>query len=259
MGTAGISVIIAPGWNRRIIRRGHWQVLPGAHQVKLRNGELGNEVSIGVVEWRRPAWQPTESSPAADKLAETSARLAGRISDGDLSAEARLFELYSHGVRLMLEKRTGDRELANDLAQDTFVVLIERLRSRPLDDPHRLSAFLHSTARNILVAWQRKQIRRRTDINSDIVGRQEDRSPNQYDLVRAEQTKKLVTRLIDELANDRDRAILFRYYILEQEKSVIRAELALSELHFNRVLYRARVRMRALLEATAEWRSSMAP
>ncbi len=216
-------------------------------------------MSIGVLEWRRLAWQPAESSPAADKLAETAARLAARIGEGDRSAEAHLFELYAHGLRLMLERRTGDHELANDLAQDTFVVLIERLRSKPLDDPRRLSAFLHSTARNILVAWQRKQIRRRTDTNSDIVGRHEDSSPNQYELVRAEQTKQLVTRLIDELANDRDRAILFRYYILDQDKPVIRADLALSELHFNRVLYRARVRMRTLLEATTEWRSSLGP
>ena len=53
-----------------------------------------------------------------------------------------------------------------------------------------------------------------------------------------------------ELASERDRQILFRFYIAEDEKEAICRDLRSASLHFNRVLFRARERYRELyLEA----------
>jgi RNA polymerase sigma-70 factor (ECF subfamily) len=57
-----------------------------------------------------------------------------------------------------------------------------------------------------------------------------------------------VRRLIGELDTDRDRQILYRFYIAEEDKERICADLELSSLHFNRVLFRARQRFKELLE-----------
>ena len=46
----------------------------------------------------------------------------------------------------------------------------------------------------------------------------------------------------------RDRQVLFRFYIAEENKEDICSDLGLSSLHFNRVLFRARERFRELYE-----------
>jgi len=50
------------------------------------------------------------------------------------------------------------------------------------------------------------------------------------------------------MRSERDHQILFRFYLQEQEKAEICRDLGLTSLHFNRVLFRARERYRALYE-----------
>lgn len=54
--------------------------------------------------------------------------------------------------------------------------------------------------------------------------------------------------LIGELGTERDRQILFRFYVAEHEKATICADLDLDLVHFNKVLFRAKQRFRTLLE-----------
>jgi DNA-directed RNA polymerase specialized sigma24 family protein len=57
----------------------------------------------------------------------------------------------------------------------------------------------------------------------------------------------LVRQAIQDLGNDRDRQILLRFYIAEEDKDRIAADYGLTSLQFNRVLHRARQRYRELL------------
>jgi len=54
--------------------------------------------------------------------------------------------------------------------------------------------------------------------------------------------------VIGELDGDRDRELLFRFYIAEEDKERLCEELGLTSLHFNRVLFRARQRYKELYE-----------
>jgi RNA polymerase sigma-70 factor, ECF subfamily len=58
----------------------------------------------------------------------------------------------------------------------------------------------------------------------------------------------MVRRLLQEMS-ERDRQILYRFYIAEEDKDRICADLQLSSLHFNRVLHRARERYRDLYKS----------
>ena len=53
-------------------------------------------------------------------------------------------------------------------------------------------------------------------------------------------------RVLEELSTARDREILFRFYVAEEDKEEIAADHGLTSLQFNRVLHRARERYRAL-------------
>ncbi|MFP5285501.1 MAG: hypothetical protein ACLGI9_07170, partial [Thermoanaerobaculia bacterium] len=60
-----------------------------------------------------------------------------------------------------------------------------------------------------------------------------------------------VRRVLHELNNARDRELLLRFYIAEEDKDRISADYGLTGLQFNRVLHRARQRYRELfLERT---------
>ena len=108
-------------------------------------------------------------------------------------------------------------------------------------------AFLRATAKNVLIGDARKEARRKTFANSDIVAAVPDRQPGPASQVNRAAEAKIVRELINKMRSERDKALLLRFYINEEDKSDICAELNLSSIHFNRVLFRARRRFKDLL------------
>ena len=78
-----------------------------------------------------------------------------------------------------------------------------------------------------------------------------DREPRQFDHVAREQTQAAVHKLLRSMPMRRDREILTRFYVEDQDKDEICEALGLDSLHFNRVLFRAKKRFRKILEKSA--------
>ncbi len=55
-------------------------------------------------------------------------------------------------------------------------------------------------------------------------------------------------RVLEELPTERDREVLSRFYLAEDDSKKICADLGLATSHFKRVLFRARERYRTLFE-----------
>jgi RNA polymerase sigma-70 factor (ECF subfamily) len=184
---------------------------------------------------------------------EVAADLARRIASGDRAAEEELARRYSQGLLLHLRRMTGDPSLSDDLHQETFRVVLERLRGGGIADPERLAGFILGTGRNLFLGGWRKQGRRG---ERDAVDVEElellDPAPDPLDQTLREEEIREVRRLIGELGTDRDRQILFRFYVAEEKKDRICADLGLSSLHFNRVLFRARQRFKEMLTELGE-------
>lgn len=178
------------------------------------------------------------------------AELVRRIASGDPAAEGILVKKYQRGLLEMLRNRTGDRELAQDLLQDTLAIIIQRLRGPGLDDPDKLVAFLHRTAHNLVIGHFRKESRRDTHANTELVEIQRDDRNGQLEALLSREEGQLVHQLLAELRTPRDREILLRFYVWEQEKSLICQALELSADQFDRVVSRARQRFRGLVEAS---------
>lgn len=186
-------------------------------------------------------------NPGRDTAYETPAQLATAISRGDKRAEAVLYQRYYRQTLFVLGRKTADPELAKDLCQEAFCITIERLRSQPLTDPDKLSAFLHSTALNLYIGELRKADRRKTFNDQALLDGVADTTQNQYRALLRERSGEAVRRLIDALDNSRDRALLYLYYIEEKDKTQVCAELGLSHRHFDKVLFRAKQRFKELL------------
>jgi RNA polymerase sigma-70 factor (ECF subfamily) len=185
------------------------------------------------------------SSEATEPQVATN--LVQRIKLGDGDAEAELWRRYSRGLLFLLRRRTGNPDLAEDLRQEVFRIAIERLRDRPLEDPEKLAAFLRGIAANLVAGDYRKTARRNTTADSDAIDRVADEGTNPAELVSKQEIRELVKRLIDELPVARDREILRQFYVRDVDKDVICAELDIDSVHFNRVLFRAKQRLRELI------------
>lgn len=148
----------------------------------------------------------------------------------------------------MLKHRTGDTQRAEDIFQDTFCVVIERLRGPGIKEPSKIAAFVHRTAVNLLIGDYRKETRRQTSPDTDLIERLQNATDDQLgELIRNEEQLAIRDAVLA-ISNDRDRELLYRFYILQQEKPAICESLALTPVHFDRVISRARKRFRQSVE-----------
>jgi len=185
------------------------------------------------------AGTPDESEVAAD--------LVRRIAAGDARAEAALVERYSRGLRTLLRHLGAPPELADDLHQETFRIVLERLRRRTLDEPGGLAGFLRGTARNLLLAERRKSARRKTESDEELLAQVVHPAPSQLSATLLDEEAEVVRSLIRGLPTDRDRQLLLRYYVGDEDRESLCADLGLDRVHFHRVLFRARQRFKETL------------
>ena len=175
--------------------------------------------------------------------------LVRRILSGDPAAEAELVERFSRAVSFLLRRLARDEAVVEDLYQETFRLVIEKVRGGELREPERLPGFVSSMARNLFIGSARRGGRRQK-WHGDPAATETapDPAPGQLARLLAQERAATVRRVLAELKNDRDREILSRYYIADENKEDICRDLELSDLHFNRVLFRARQRYRELFE-----------
>lgn len=187
---------------------------------------------------------------------DSAVALVERIRAGDPQAEAELVESYRLGLSYLLRKVTGNPVLSEDLQQETFQVALRRIRAGELREPEKLSAFLRQTAKNLALREYRRNER-----VEELDGRDEepghglvDPGENQLGRVLRQETAGLVRQVLREMRSNRDRQLLYRYYIAEHAKEEICRDLGLSSLNFNLVLFRARERFRKLVEEAEDRR-----
>jgi RNA polymerase sigma-70 factor (ECF subfamily) len=178
---------------------------------------------------------------------EIAADLARQIGQGVRAAEQALVARYGPGLHYLLKQRTRDSELALDIRQDALRVVIEKLRAGTLEQPERLAGYLRGIALNLCGAQRRKEFRRATTADSDAIDTIADGSADPEEHLSEDQLRRAVRELLAELSTPRDRDILTRVYLLEEDKDAICAALGVDSLHFNRVLFRAKQRFRELL------------
>lgn len=191
-------------------------------------------------------------NPAMQEEAQIATAIVQGVRAGDGSAETELVERYSNGLRYLLLRRVHDDERARDLLQDTFSIAIAKLREIDLENPERLAGYLRGIAIRVALNAGRRRQREPYSMEVEAIGQIPDREPGQFDHVAREQTRTAVHKLLRSMPVKRDREILTRFYVQDQDKEEICRALDLDSLHFNRVLFRAKKRFRKLLEQSSK-------
>ena len=184
-------------------------------------------------------------SEAVRGESESAADLVGSIRRGDRGAEDELVRRYRRGVAIILRAECRDPSAVDDLFQETFRIALEKIREGDVRDPRKLSGFVCALARNLVIDHFRRVAARRTAGELPLAELASPGADPLENLLRAERGAT-VNRVLGEMPSDRDRQILFRFYVVEDDKKAICRDLDLSSLHFNRVLFRARERYREL-------------
>ena len=176
------------------------------------------------------------------------AEVAQRIREGDKQAEGVLSQRIAPGITQILISLTGNFAQAQELCQETLIIIISRLRVQPLDEPDKLPAFVAQIARNLVGAERRKEHRRKTDVDSEAIDQVADQSQGQEYEAQRESAAVEIRKVLAEMKSVRDRSLLVRYYLRDEDKKDICRELGLTEPSFNVILFRARSRFLELLQ-----------
>lgn len=204
---------------------------------------MNTDIVIVASILKGPAIQLTDHKATADY---SNTELVAGIQAGDSACEDELYKRFKPGLSVMLDQRSGDASRAEDLAHDTLLTVLLRLRTKGIEQPDKLTSFVYQTAKFVFLSWHRKSATKteRYSIDIDEVG---DGNNPESIRIRAQQIE--ATRmLISELRMDRDKEVLTRFYIKDQPKQEICDALELEFAHFDRIIHRARNRFKTLME-----------
>lgn len=165
------------------------------------------------------------------------------------AAVAALIEQNYVGLRLLVARRCHDPNVAADLLNEAVVTTWTKWQAGKIERPEQIAGYVLQVTMNLL-RNHRRAIAERPERRADAAKLQElaiDGEPGDETIEReiAVQVKKVVR----EMSSPRDRAILVRFYLDEDEKETICRDMGLSPLQFDKILHRARGRLRKLLEA----------
>jgi RNA polymerase sigma factor (sigma-70 family) len=152
---------------------------------------------------------------------------------GDESAQTELCEHYMPRVLRVIKQSVGASADAEDLCQKTLIIALRRIEEGGVREPEKLSGFILGIAKKLIT--KHFITPRESPDNAKAYSDRVDTRPDPLEqLIRKEAAEKSFQAI-----PDRDREVLYRYYILKNSKQDICADLDISVHNFPIVLHRA--------------------
>ena len=175
------------------------------------------------------------------------ADLVDRIRRGDKEAESVLVQRYSRGISFVIGQVIQNVTDVQELAQQTLMIAIEKIRQGAVREPERLSGYICGIAKKL--AWDHiKKTRLRNPAQIDEIASVVDSSDGPFEQLLRKEEAEIVRQVIGKLRVPRDREIITRHYLHDEERKSICASLSLTNVQFNRVIFRALDRFKELYE-----------
>jgi RNA polymerase sigma-70 factor (ECF subfamily) len=165
------------------------------------------------------------------------------------AAVTALIEQNYVGLRLLVSRRCRDPQVAADLLNEAVVTTWAKWQAGRIERPEQIAGYVLQVTMNLL-RNHRRAIAERPEKRADAAKLQELPSEGEPGDETIEREIAIqVKNVIRGMSSQRDRAILVRFYLDEEDKDVICRDLGLSPLQFDKILHRARGRLRKLLES----------
>ena len=179
----------------------------------------------------------SECLPAGQRWAG----LVQRIQAGEAGAEEELYQVFTRGIRFQLCRRLGSQDI-EDRLHDIFLIITESIRNGELREPERLMGYVRTIMRRQMAEHidgvvQSRRRKRSLDLGPPI----RDHRPSPERRVIEKQTVTVALGLLNCL-NLRDREVLVRFYLHEQNPTQICRDMSLTETQFRLLKSRAKAR-----------------
>jgi RNA polymerase sigma-70 factor (ECF subfamily) len=153
------------------------------------------------------------------------------------------------GLRLLISRRTGDQHVAADLLNDAVCTTWEKWLAGKIARPDQIAGYIFQVAMNLL-RNRRRAMAERPEKRADAEVLESLAANDPVSVQQVEENLAArVKDIIRGMGSQRDRTILVRFYLNEEDKEIICRDLKLTPMQFARVLHRARGRLRQLLES----------
>lgn len=160
--------------------------------------------------------------------------------------EETLAARFQRRIVMMATFRLGDREAAEDVAQETLRRVVEALRLDRLHDQAALPAFVYQTARNVCLKYGRKRARENRALRRLSASADPERKSVLTALIEVERRRR-VRRALDRLG-DSDRRLLKLLYYEELDPATIAERLGVTHGALRVRRHRALRRLNEILE-----------
>ena len=172
--------------------------------------------------------------------------LIQRILSGDQTAFESLLKKYRKQVHAHAWRRTGDFHIAEDITQETFIQVYQKLGT--LEDPTQFSRWLYPIVNRLCIAWFRKNRIRIESLEETDSSEIQTEAYSQYVAsehakTTAEVQRNLIRKMLAKLKQD-DREIITLHYFRQMTYSEIGSHLGISESTIKSRLHRARQRLK---------------
>ena len=161
-------------------------------------------------------------------------------------SETEIVTRYRPTLIRMLIRLTDDASRAEDMAHETLIIVLQHIRKGSIRDQSALQSFIFNTGKFHYIGWMRRygnQVRLVENCDTfevDVKVAEEERFDDEQ--------RDIIATSLGKLGRERDRDILTRHYLEDQSKSEICDAMELSTEQFDRVLSRARMRLRENVE-----------
>ena len=171
--------------------------------------------------------------------------LIRRVLAGDEAAFAELVNKYQKSVHTLAWRKIGDFHIAEDITQDTFLKVYQRLHT--LKDPNQFSGWLYVITANLCATWLRKKrIQTQPLEDTEITMIQEDAYSQHVTEERSktasESQREVVKQLLAKL-KESERTVMTLHYLGEMTVAEISRFLGVSVNTIKTRLRRARNRL----------------
>jgi DNA-directed RNA polymerase specialized sigma24 family protein len=179
--------------------------------------------------------------------------LVNRIRQGDRAASDCLCRLHGPRIINLLCLRGCDRDVAEDISQDTLICALEKIQRGELKAPAKLGAYLMGIARNLKIARIRRIRDRQTYSDSDIIGRTPGDDPAHDEALAADQLHHIVLDVLALMSNRRYADVVFAWFFEGRTREDIARDHGIDDLaHVSRLVLRGKQQFTAVLMARYE-------
>lgn len=182
---------------------------------------------------------PTTDNASWSADAETIVRL---IQAGDPRGEELLYSVFTRGLRYLAIRKVG-YEQADECVHDTFIALAKKIREGALREPAALLKYARTILERMIVDIHLERRKWRADVDFDYLAlTRADDAPSPEKAYETSTRTEVMRRALQQL-RPKEREILVRFYLEEQDQERIRTEMKLTHTQYRLLKSRSKSKL----------------